>query len=238
MRVSGNPGTIWNLRNLHLFKDLTPPELRELAPLLSTHHYPRGEFVFHMGEQADRLHFLEEGMIKLSVVSPDGRERILDIFRAGDTFGELFFGKDKRRMATAQALADATVRTMTEEAFMGLMRTRPDLCLNFIRHLVDQQRRTVARLDALMHLKSGLRLLAVLLDLAERCGECTNDNYALPETLTQTDVARMTGFDRSTVNGWINRYRRRRILGGHGSAIVVYRTRARELLKRAGLMLD
>lgn len=233
-----NPNAIWSLRDLHLFKGLTPQELHELAPLLGTHHYHRGEFIFHLGEQADRLYFLEEGVTKLSVVSPDGRERILDIFRPGDTFGELFFGKDKRRMATAQALADVTAQTMTEEAFMGLMRTRPDLCLNFIRHLVDRQRRTVARMDALMHLKSGPRLLAVLLDLAERCGECTDDTYTLPETLTQADVAGMTGFDRSTVNGLINAYRRKRILGGLGRTIIVHRARAREELKRAGLMLD
>ncbi len=42
---------------------------------------------------------------------------------------------------------------------MGLMRTRPDLCLTFVRHLVEQQRRTLTRLEALMHIRAGPRLL-------------------------------------------------------------------------------
>jgi CRP-like cAMP-binding protein len=48
----------------------------------------RGEFIFHMGEEADRLYFLDKGTIKISVMSPEGEERILDILRAGNTFGD------------------------------------------------------------------------------------------------------------------------------------------------------
>ncbi len=94
---------IWNLRNVHLFKGLATRELRELAPLLQTHDYHRGQVIFHMGEKADRLFFLDRGTVKISRISPEGEERILDVFNRGDTFGELFFGKDKRRVATAQA---------------------------------------------------------------------------------------------------------------------------------------
>jgi CRP/FNR family transcriptional regulator len=228
---------IWNLRNLRLFKDLMPEELHALSPLLNTHQYSRGQFIFHAGEEAERLYFLDKGTVKISVTSPEGEERILDIFRSGDTFGELFFGPDTHRMATAQTLSNVTVRTMAGEAFMGLMRTRPDLCLTFVRHLVKQQRRTLMRMEALMHIDAGSRLLAMLLDLAERCGQRTGDCYVLPENLTQGDLASMVGLNRSTVNLLINDYRRKGILGGQGTILMIHPIPARVSLKKAGLVL-
>jgi CRP-like cAMP-binding protein len=230
--------SIWSLRNLRLFKDLTPEELREVSPFLDTHQYLRGEFIFHMGEEADRLYFLDKGTIKVSILSPEGEERILDIFRAGDTFGELFFGKAmRRRIGTAQAISNVTVRAMTGQTFMGLMRTRPDLCLHFVRHLVEQQRRTLMRVEALMHVDAGPRLLAILLDLAERCGQRTGDCYTLPEALTQGDLAGLVGLNRSTVSLLINDYRRKGILGGQGSILMIHPIPARTFLRKAGLML-
>jgi len=236
--LPGGQDSIWSLRNLHLFKDLTPEELRELSPFLGMQQYRRGEFIFHMGEEADRLYFLDKGTIKITVMSPEGEERILDIFKAGDTFGELFFAKTmRRRIGTAQAISDVAVRTMTGESFMDLMRTRPDLCLNFVRHLVEQQRRAMMRMEALMHIDAGPRLLAILLDLAERCGQETGDCYTLPDNLTQADLARMVGLNRSTVSLLINDYRRKGILGGHGNTLIIYPIPARDFLREAGLML-
>lgn len=226
---------IWNLRDLRLFKGLTTRELRELALLLETRQYRRGQFIFHMGEKADRLYFLDRGTVKISLISPDGEERILDMFKPGDTFGELFFGKSRRRVAAAQAVTDVTVLTMTEEAFRGLMRVRPDLCLRFVRHLVDSQRRTLARMEALMHVASGPRLLAVLLDLGERCATLADDRYTLPGKLTQEHLARMAGLNRSTASKIINEYRRNGVLGGRRGMLVIHRGRARAALKRAGL---
>ncbi len=229
---------IWNLRGLRLFKGLTARELRELALLLETRQYRRGEFIFHMGEKADRLYFLDRGTVKISLISLDGEERILDVFKPGDTFGELFFGKSRRRVATAQAVTDVSVRTITEEAFRGLMRTRPDLCLSFVRHLVDQQRRTLTRVEALMHVASGPRLLAILLDLGERCAQLVDDRYTLPGKLTQENLARMAGLNRSTASKVINDYRRKGILGGQRGLLVIDRSRARAALKKAGLTLQ
>ncbi len=225
-----------NLRSLRPFAGLVLQELREVARFLDIRHYRPGDFIFDMGEQADRLYFLEWGIIKVTIVSPDGRERILDVVNAGNIIGETFLSGGKRRTAAAQSLTAATVRTITLEAFTNLMQVLPNLCLNVVRHLADLQRRTMVRLDAQMQMDRGLRLLAVLLDLAERCGQRTGNNYALPGELTQGELARMVGLNRSTVNVLLNYYRRNGILGGQGGMIVIYSSPARAVLKEAGLL--
>lgn len=207
-----------------------------MARFLDIRYYRPGEFVFDVGEQAGRLYFLERGIIKVTIVSPDGRERILDVVNAGNTFGEAFLSSGNHRTAAAQSLTASAVRTMTLEAFTSLMQTLPNLCLNFVSHLTDLQRRTLVRLDAQMQMDRGLRLLAVLLDLAERCGQRAGDNYTLPGELTQGELARMVGLNRSTVSVLLNYYRRNGVLGGQRGMIVIYATPARAAVEEAGLL--
>jgi len=156
---------------------------------LDIRYYRPNEFIFDIGESAERLYFLDRGIIKITTVSSDGRERILDVVNAGSIFGETFLSTDKRRTAAARSLTIATVRSMTTEAFTSLVEALPNLCLNFVRHLIDLQRRTLGRMDAQMQMSTGLRLLALLLDLAERCGQRADDNYTLPKELTQGEFA-------------------------------------------------
>jgi CRP/FNR family transcriptional regulator, cyclic AMP receptor protein len=224
-----------NLRGVRLFKGLADRELRKLAPLLEARQYRPGQFIFQVGEKADCLYFLDRGIVKISLTSPEGEESLLDVLKAGDTFGELFFDKSRHRVVTAQAVTDVAVRLIMEEVFRGLMRTWPALCLSFIRHLVDQQRRTFTRLTALLHAASGPRLLAMLLDLGERCAPLVGDRYTLPGELTQENLAKMAGLNRSTASRIINDYRRRKILGGQRGMLVIYRSRTRTALKKAGL---
>ena len=226
------------LLSLRLFTGLEARELREVARFLDIRHYRAGEFIFDMNEPVNRLYFLESGIVKVTTLSPDGRERILDVVNAGSTFGEAFLSGEKHRTAAAQSLTASAVHTMSLESFSNLMRTLPNLSLNLVRLLADLQRRTLARLDAQIQMDRGLRLMAVLLDLAERCGRQTGDNYVLPGELTQGELGRMVGLNRSTVSVLLNYYRRNGILGGQRGVIVINTCPARAVLRKAGLLLS
>ncbi len=223
---------------MRLFERLAPRELREVARLLDVRSYQPRTVIFRMGDQADRLYFLDRGIIKLSVVSPDGVERVLDVMAGGNLFGEPSLSQDDRRTVTAESLSSTAVWTMTTETFMGLLKTFPTLCINFVRHLTNLQRRVLSRLIVQMEADRGLRLLAVLLDLAERCGRRAGDDYILPPELTQGELAHMVGLNRSTVSLLLNRYRRGGVLGGQGAIVVIHSTPARALLRKAGILLS
>lgn len=231
--VTAHGEGIWNLRKLHLFAGLGAHEIRALSNVLREATYRRGQYLFHMGDKADRLYFLQKGVVKVTVVSRSGNERILEVFRPGDTFGELFLMTSTRRMYTAQAMTSVRVYTATGEAFRALMQVRPDLSHSFIRHLVQQQRRTILRLEALLALDAGPRLLATLLDMGERLSGPSPAAAAWRLILSQDELARMIGLHRSTVSTWINTYRQKRVLGGRGKLIVIHRDRAKAELARA-----
>lgn len=224
-----------NLHTLHLFEHLSPDQRCILAPRLDAQHYHRSNVLFFMGEPADRLYFLQKGTVKISVLSPIGEERILDIVLPGETFGESVLSRGMRHSATAQALSNVTVQTMTREALMELLPVQPDICYTLIHHLVDRQQRLLMRLASLISVEAGPRLLVVLLDLSTRFDAGTDDRYQVPGSLTQEDLAYMVGLNRSTTSSLINDYRRMGILGGQGRTLVVHRAEALAVLHAIGL---
>ncbi len=232
--MSFEPDALWRLRSPRLFEGLAPQDLRALAPLLDVRRHRRGDVVFYTGEKADRVFFLDEGAVKISATSPEGKERILDLLTPGHIFGELFVGADGRRTAAAETLSPVTLRTIAEGALMDLLHTLPRLGLNFVRHLVHQHRRAHFRLAAMLHMKPGPRLLAILVDLAEHCGEREGDDYALPGSLTHGDLALMAGLHRTTVSLLISDYRRKGIIAGQRRRLVIHHTSAGALLQKAG----
>ncbi len=231
------PDPIGGLQRLRVFANLTAIELHSLAPLLQQQYCRRGEFVFHMGENAQRLYVLEKGAIKISRMSPTGDERFLQLHKPGDMFGWLYMCRLEHWTVAAQALSNSTVRTIARQAFMRCMQAIPALSLNFIDNLIEQLRRMLVRVEALEHPEPGPRLMTILVDLAEQIGECAGDSYTLPGFPTQGDLARMVGLNRSTVNLLINEYRRKGILGGQRGVLVVHRAPTRALLRRAGLIV-
>jgi CRP/FNR family cyclic AMP-dependent transcriptional regulator len=226
---------LWNMRGINLFNGLTGDEIEEVLRLAPPKSYRKGEYIFYAGDAADALFLLQLGTVKVSYVTLNGDEKILNVFRPGDIFGELFLGKYRHRVGEAQALDDVIVCRICEETFLSLTQRFPKIALNFIRHLADSQRETLARTHALMRADAKYRLSGILLSLARRY--CCNESgwFDLPESLTQEDIANLAGLNRSTVSSLINDLRRDGILGGTGRSLSVNRTAIEALLEEAGL---
>ncbi|MBK8027229.1 MAG: Crp/Fnr family transcriptional regulator [Chloroflexi bacterium] len=225
---------IWNLRNAHLFRGLTPAQMDEVLKTMPVRSYRRHEYIFMAGDEADALYIVQLGTVKVGYVDLNGEEKILDIFQAGDIFGYLFLGKYRQRIGNAQAMADVVLCRLTEVDFIQLIQKFPLIALNFIRQQADEYRETVARMHALMSMDARHRLLGTLLTLARRY--CCDEGawFALPESLTQEDIAKMTGLNRSTVSLLINELRRESVLGGVGRQVLVNKTAVEAIMKAKG----
>lgn len=217
------------------FAGLTPTEVSSVLHFIPRSQHRRGEFLFHVGEKAECIFLLLSGMVKKMFFSPGGDEKIISIVQSGDIFGELFLGKYQLRIATAQVVADAHVGRVTKPNLLKLFEQYPQLSLNLIAHLADEQRETLARLHALMHIDARQRLLGTLLSLSRRV-ECANcEWYQLPAGITQYDLASIACLNRSTTSLYINELRSQGILGGKGRLITVNRPAVEDLLRRAGM---
>ncbi len=222
---------------LDIFDNVPLEDINNATKSIRRAKYTKGEYLFNTGDPADSLFILESGLVKISYITIDGNERILDMFESGDIFGELFLGKYKHRIGQALALDDVVVYRLNERDLQTLIHDYPAIGMNLIRHLVDEQREIIARMHALLTADAQSRLLGTLLSIARRyC--CTYQNeFVLNDIITQEDLANLSGLNRSTVSSLINSLRRDGILGGAGRSLIINKQKVEALLEDSGFDL-
>ena len=102
----------------------------------------KGKTLFEIGAVGDGCYWLEEGVLKVSIASPQGAERILAILGAGSIVGELAMLDGLPRSATVQALRDSRLTFLARSAFLEILREHPQI-YNLLAILVERLRQTV-----------------------------------------------------------------------------------------------
>jgi CRP-like cAMP-binding protein len=104
------------LANLPLFKELAPAEIDRIAVGTTELHVPRGEILFNKGDACLGFHLVIYGQVKLSFVTPQGSEKVVEIIGPGFSFGEALMFMDKPYIVMAQTLADSLLLHVSKQA--------------------------------------------------------------------------------------------------------------------------
>jgi CRP/FNR family cyclic AMP-dependent transcriptional regulator len=194
------PSLVWHLKNTQLFEDLSETELEELSRITPYKRFSAGEIIYHMEDPADALYFIKEGMVKISMYFPNGKEMILGLLGQYDIFGELLLLASERRPNQAEAVVDTTLIVMPEGDFQKLLAQQPKIAMKFIQVMstrlwqAQQWQAEVGAFDA-----PG-RLANLLLRLAQDFGAPSDRGTVIDLNLTQQDLAKMIGATRETVS--------------------------------------
>lgn len=94
--------------------------------------YPSKSIILAQGQNTDTLYYLVEGRIKIYVISPDGRERIIQFINSGDTFGEpsTFTGIPNGFMA--MTIEPCIVKSLSKDKIIEMVRSNPALAESLI----------------------------------------------------------------------------------------------------------
>jgi CRP-like cAMP-binding protein len=111
------------LRNVSLFRELNPDEIEAIAAQTRTIALGRNDILFHQKDEPKGLYFVLYGQVKLCFTSPRGDEKVVEVFGAGQSFGEAVMFLSRPYPVTAQALGDAMVLFVSKEViFENLQR--------------------------------------------------------------------------------------------------------------------
>ncbi len=154
-----------------LFADLTDDEIAHFIPGVRETLAARGDILFHRGDPCNGFHLILEGQIKLAFLSPDGHEKVIEILRPGQTFGEAIMFVDKPYMVMAQALADSRLLHISQQVVFEQMDREPRFCRKIIAGLSRRLHQLIADVES-YSLRSGRdRVIGYLLREEERAGE-------------------------------------------------------------------
>jgi CRP/FNR family cyclic AMP-dependent transcriptional regulator len=168
--------------------------------------FKRAEVVYSQGDAAKSVMYLQEGGVKLSVVSEAGKEAVVAILGPGDFFGEGCMAGQPVRMGTATAVGPSTVLVIDKAAMFKVLHEQHDLSDRFIGFMLARNIRIEEDLVDQLFNSSEKRLARTLLLLARYGKE--DKPHAVLRDVSQETLAEMIGTTRSRVNFFMNKFRK------------------------------
>jgi CRP-like cAMP-binding protein len=168
--------------------------------------FKRAEIVYTQGDAAKSVLYLQEGGVKLSVVSEVGKEAVVAILGPGDFFGEGCLAGQSIRMGTATSITPSTVLVIEKSEMFKVLHEQHTLSDRFITFMLARNIRIEEDLIDQLFNSSEKRLARTLLLLA-RYGKEDQPHGLVPK-VSQETLAEMVGTTRSRVNFFMNKFRK------------------------------
>ncbi len=171
----------------------------------SRREYSTGESIFSQGDPATAVFFIQNGKVKLTVVSMNGKEAVIAHLPEGSFFGEGSLAGETHRVASANALESSTIVRIDKAVMQDLLHREPAFAEHFLAHLLARNNRMQA--DLVDHLfNSSEKRLARLLMLMANFGQASKPTPVIAK-VSQETLAEMIGTTRSRVSFFLNRFR-------------------------------
>ena len=168
--------------------------------------FATGAVIFAQGAQANSVFYVQEGGVKLAVLSSAGKEAVVAMLGPGDFFGEGCLAGQPLRMGTATTVMRTALLRIPKRDMVRLLHERPEFSDRFIEHMLARNIRIEEDLVDQLFNSSEKRLARTLLLLA-RYGREDATHRVLPK-LSQETLAEMVGTTRSRVNFFMNKFRK------------------------------
>jgi CRP/FNR family transcriptional regulator, cyclic AMP receptor protein len=175
-------------------------------PAWKVKEYNAGERITSQGEACTDVHYIEKGVVKLTLVSKRGKGAVLGILGEGDFFGEACIQTKSVYATSAIALVPTKISVIKGKAMLQLIEGEASVSKHFINYLVARGSRIEQDLIDHMFNFSEKRLARVLLLLAK--SKQKSQVSAVLENIGQDTLAEMIGTTRSRVNFFMNKCRK------------------------------
>jgi CRP/FNR family cyclic AMP-dependent transcriptional regulator len=184
-----------------LFRAATPARLRA------------DEVLFMAGDAGDGCYRVEDGLLKVTMLSRAGSERILAFLGKGAIVGELSIIDGLPRSATVVAVRDAALSFLSRAAFEDFAKHHPEIYKYLVTLLATRLRETDSVVAAGSFLPLRGRVAVTLLELAQDFGQDVGSGrIVIRQKIGQADLAAMAGIARENVSRILNDWKRRKLV--------------------------
>lgn len=190
---------VWYIKECQLFSRLTDEQLARLERRGRMRTFPRNSTVYMPSDVGDGVFLLADGRVRISSITPDGKQAILAFIEPGELFGELSLVESGQREEYAETVVDSTIVLLPGDEVARLMGESAELTLGVTKLIGLRRKRIERRLRSLLFRSNRDRLTTLLLDLVEQYGRTTVEGVLLEIKLSHQDLASIIGATRETV---------------------------------------
>lgn len=167
--------------------------------------YRENQIIFSQGDPADSVFYVQEGKVKVTVLSEQGKEAVVAIHGKGDFFGEGCLTGQLRRLATVSAMAESSIMRLDKATMVRVIHDEPTFSEMFMTYILSRNVRVEADLVDQLFNSSEKRLARALLLMAN-FGKEGQPVPIIPK-INQATLAEIVGTTRSRVNVFMNKFR-------------------------------
>lgn len=175
-------------------------------PVSKPVQYDAGETIFSQGDECTDVHYIDQGVVKLTLVSKRGRRGILGFLGRGDFFGENCLSGQAFYSTSAVALVPGSIMVINRDKMLSIIRDEPSVCSRFVNYLLARNHRIEEDLIDHLFNSSEKRLARTLLLLADY--DAGNADVTIMSRINQDTLGEMVGTTRPRVNLFMNKFRK------------------------------
>jgi CRP/FNR family transcriptional regulator, cyclic AMP receptor protein len=187
--------------------------------------------VYATGEEDDAIYLVEQGQVKISMASAEGKDCLVAIYGPGELFGESCFTGNSRRSESATTMTFTIVRRASRRDFLAEV-DRANVTELLLRHLAQRlEERQLAVFDLITN-DSEKRLAKVLLTFAEKLGRVDGPFLRLEHRISHEELSQIVGTTRPRITAFMQRFRSLSLIETTGRSISVHPQLTREFLAK------
>lgn len=205
-----------------LFGSLYDDEIDRLVTFGTTRPYAEGNVIFQRGDSGDSLMIVIRGRVKISNVSVDGKEAVLNFIEPGNCFGEIAMLDGKTRSADATTLQDTELFLLRKADMLRFIESHPDVVWRVMGVLCAKLRRTTEMVEDSILLTMEPRIARGILRLMGDYGRKSGEDIRIEMRMSQRELGSYVGLARENVNRHLGNWRQRGILTMENGYIVVH----------------
>ncbi|MDB6121721.1 MAG: Cyclic nucleotide-binding protein [Pedosphaera sp.] len=128
------------LESCPLFSQLNPGELQVLQQAVQVRTFPPNKEIFTEGDTGDGVYVVQNGLVQISVLVPQGARHTFSKVGPGEIFGEMAVLENKPRSASATAAQETTAYFIPREVMLKLVESSPQLSMALLREISNRLR--------------------------------------------------------------------------------------------------
>jgi CRP/FNR family cyclic AMP-dependent transcriptional regulator len=169
--------------------------------------------LFLAGDDGDGCYRIDDGLLKVTMVSRSGTERILAFLGPGAIVGELSIIDGLPRSASVVAVRAASLSFLSRASFDAFAAKHPEVYKTLVAMLARRMRETDAVVAAGSFLPLRGRVACTLLELVQDFGQDVGSGrIVIRQKIGQSDLAAMAGIARENVSRVLNDWKRRKLV--------------------------
>jgi len=131
--------------------------------MVSVSKYRKNQKVFSQGDAAAAVYYLQQGQVKVYVISERGKEAVVALHGKGDFFGEGCLTGQPLRLATVAAMTECVIMRIDKAAVVRVLRDEPKFSEMFLNYILARNARVEEDLVDQLFNSSEKRLARILL---------------------------------------------------------------------------